>query len=332
MGTGSKEDINMTQTAIAKTNELKTLVQSTYVQERFKDVLGKKSQGFIASMLSIVSNNELLATADHKSILNAAMTAATLDLPINQNLGFAYIIPYNDRKTGKVLAQFQMGYKGFIQLAQRSGQFVTLNVTDVREGEIIDNNLLTGEITYKWITKEREKAEVVGYVAYIKLVNGFEKSLFMTIKELKDHGLRYSKGYKMYNSGLWVDDFDAMASKTVIKLLLSKYAPLTTQMQTAQLADQAIIKGEGDYEHVDNKPLLPAEVANDKERERIVKHIAEAKTVDDLEQCEEYIVDDETRELFNSKKDKLSKPKKVVPPVVSKEEVQQFDKQEKAKA
>lgn len=285
---------------LTKVNELKLLVQSDYVQERFNDVLGKKSQGFIASMLSIVSNNDLLSKAEPKSILNAAMTAATLDLPINQNLGFAYIIPYNDRKSGTVVAQFQMGYKGFIQLSQRSGQFVTINATDVREGEIKGNNRLTGEIMFDW-KEDRESLPVVGHVAYMKLINGFEKSLYMTTKELKDHGLQYSKNYKMYNSGLWADDFDAMASKTVLKLLLSKYAPLTTQMQTAQLADQAIIKDENEYEYVDNKPVLPAEVAADKEKERIVKHITDSTSIEELKQCEEYIVDDDTRELYKSK-------------------------------
>lgn len=289
-------------------NELKQLVQSDYVKERFNDVLGKKSQGFIASMLSIVSNNELLSKADPKSVLNAAMTAATLDLPINQNLGFAYIIPYNDRKTGQVVAQFQMGYKGFIQLSQRSGQFKTINVTDVREGEITGTNRLTGEITFDW-KEDREKLAVIGYVGYIKLINGFEKTLYLTTQELKAHGLKYSqtakKGY-----GLWNDEFDAMAKKTVIKLLLSKYAPLTTQMQTAQLADQAVIEEDG-FRYPDNEKLLPEEVAAEKEREKIIKHIKDSKTIEELECCETYIVGDDVHKMYADKKEELEKAPKM---------------------
>lgn len=285
-------------------NELKQLVRSDYVKERFSDVLGKKSQGFIASMLSIVSNNDLLSKADPKSVLNAAMTAATLDLPINQNLGFAYIIPYNDRKTGQVVAQFQMGYKGFVQLAQRSGQFQTINVTDVREGEITGENRLTGEMKFDW-KEDREKLTIVGYVAYMKLVNGFEKSLYMTVKELKAHGNQYSQSAKK-GYGLWTDDFDAMASKTVIKLLLSKYAPLTTQMQTAQLADQAIVKEDG-FEYPDNEKMLPEEVAGEKEREKIRKWIEQSKTIGELELCEEFITDETTRELYKTKNAELEK-------------------------
>lgn len=297
-------------TAIKETTELskhsvRDIMKSEYVAKRFREILGKKAPGFIASVLSVAANNELLAKADSGSVLNAALIAATLDLPINQNLGFAYIIPYNDRKKG-VVAQFQMGYKGFIQLAQRSGQFKTLNVTKVCEGEIKTNNLLTGEMEYAWKEGDRDKLPAVGYVAYMKLTNGFEKSLYMTVRQLKDHGMRYSasakKGY-----GLWTDDFDAMASKTVIKLLLSKYAPLTTQMQTATLADQAIVKGDDEFEYIDNKKEAPEEVADGKERERIKKHITEAKTVEDLERCREFINpdDEELTAAFTEKKTKL---------------------------
>lgn len=296
---------------MAETNDLakhsvRDVMNSEYVIKRFKDVLGKKAQGFIASVLSVASNNELLSKADPGSVLNAAMIAATLDLPINQNLGFAYIIPYNDKKKGMV-AQFQMGYKGFIQLAQRSGQFKTLNVTKVCEGEIKTNNLLTGEMEYAWKEGDRDKMPAVGYVAYMRLTNGFEKSLYMTVRQLKDHGMRYSasakKGY-----GLWTDDFDAMASKTVIKLLLSKYAPLTTEMQTATLADQAIVKENNEFEYIDNTKETPDEVAEDKERTRIVKHIESCTTVEDLERCKEFIGKDDA-DLLNIFTEKMTKLK-----------------------
>ncbi len=201
--------------------ELRSITSSPYMQDKFKEVLGRKSAGFIASLLSVVSTNDLLSQADPKSILNAAMIAATLDLPINQNLGFAYIIPYNDRKSGMVLAQFQMGYKGFIQLSMRSGQFKTINVTDVKEGEIEGRNRLTGEIKFSWKDAGRDKLKTIGYVAYMSLINGFEKTLYMTVEELQNHGMQYSQSMKK-GYGLWKDDFDAMASKTVTKFLLSR--------------------------------------------------------------------------------------------------------------
>jgi recombination protein RecT len=287
------------ETAVATTQpkDLKSYFTNPHIQKRFHDVLGKKAQGFMVSVLSIAGQSDLLSKADPASVVNAAMTAATLDLPINQNLGFAYIIPY------KGSAQFQMGYKGFIQLAQRSKRFETINVTDVREGEIKEFNRLTGEMNFDW-KNDREKLTVVGYVAYMKLKDGFHKSLYMTVEELKVHGGKYSQTYKK-GFGLWKDEFDAMASKTVLKLLLSKYAPLTAEMQTAQLADQAVIKGDDEYEYVDNKKELPDEIAKEKERERVVKYINNSETIEELEMCKDYIVDDETQKLFDEKKKEL---------------------------
>ncbi len=275
------------------------MIQSEYTQQRFHDVLGKKATTFIASLLAVTVNNDSFAHVDAQTVLSAAMTAATLDLPINPNLGFAYVIPYKGQ------AQFQMGYKGFVQLAMRSGQFKTINVSDVREGEIEKIDHLTGEITFAW-KEDREKLSIIGYVAYMRLINGFEKSLYMTKSDLLGHGTKYSQTMKQ-GFGLWKTDFDAMAKKTVIKLLLSKYAPLTTDMQKAQLADQAVIDGEDNYNYPDNTPLLPEGIAAEKEKARILKHIEESKTLAELQKCEEFIIDDETRALYEAKKGELSK-------------------------
>lgn len=177
-----------------------------------------------------------------------------MNLPINPNLGFAYIIPYKSNKTGKYEAQFQMGYKGFIQLAQRSGQFKRINATDVREGELLGVNRLSGELNIEWIEdeKERNTKPVVGYIGYFKLLNGFEKELYMTVEELQSHGKKYSQSFKR-GYGLWADEFDTMAKKTVLKLLISKYGALTTNLQEAILADQSAV-GEDGYNYIDNKP------------------------------------------------------------------------------
>jgi recombination protein RecT len=182
------------------------------------------------------------------------------------------------------VAQFQLGYKGFIQLSQRSGQFQTLNATDVREGEIKEFNRLTGEITFEW-SDDRMQKPVIGYVAYFKLLNGFEKSLYMTVEELKNHGDKYSKTFKMKN-GLWATDFNAMAMKTVTKLLLAKYAPLSVDMQRAVITDQSVIKDAEtlDIDYVDNE-----EVEVDKEAERIRLMIEDATCIDDLNRLKEHV-------------------------------------------
>lgn len=275
------------------------------INTNIKSVLKERTPQFITSVISLVKTNEALALADRKSLLNACLIAASLNLPVNQNLGFAYIIPYKDSKSGVTYAQFQMGYKGFIQLAQRSGQFQTINVTDIREGEIKGIDHLSGQIEFQWITENRESANIVGYVAYLKLINGFEKSFYMTNQQLKQHGIKFSKSFKK-GFGLWKDDFDVMAKKTVIKLLLSKYAPMTVDMAKATEADQALITDDG-YQYPDNKKVNPEEEAAAKERNRIKEHIKNSKSENELMLCDIAINrDDELIELFNAKRLELA--------------------------
>lgn len=222
-------------------------VRQDAVADRLNVLLGKRAPQFVTSLVSAANTNAMLANCAPESVLSAALTAASMDLPINQNLGFAYLIPYKN-KTGEV-CQFQMGYKGFIQLAQRSGYYETINATDVREGEIAKKDRLSGEIEFNWLENEAErtKAKVIGYVAYFKLLSGFKKTFYMSAEELKSHATRYSKNYAKYNSGLWADNFDAMAKKTVLKLLISKFGPLSTQLEDAIQKDQTI-----DGEYADN--------------------------------------------------------------------------------
>lgn len=245
---------------------LKSVFDKDDVKQRFKDMLGTKAQGFITSVLQIANSNDLLKKADPISIYTAAATAATLDLPLNNSLGFAYIIPYNISTTdaqGKdckiVVAQFQIGYKGFKQLALRTGQFLNLNSTDVREGELIKQDRLTGEIQFNWIQDQNERLskKIVGYVSYFKLLNGFESPFYMTIEELTAHGKKYSQTFKK-GFGQWKDDFNGMCLKTVTKLNLSKNAPLSidsnNSISRAVLSDQALIKDVDtiEVEYIDN--------------------------------------------------------------------------------
>ena len=267
----------------------KDFFQRTDVRKKFEEMLGKRAPQFITSVLQIAASNSMLANADPVSIYNSAAVAATLDLPLNNSLGFAYIVPYNVRqKDGsyKTQAQFQIGYKGFIQLAQRSGQFLTISSAPVHDGQLIEENPLTGFI-FDFTKKKTET--VIGYAAYFKLLNGFEKVLYMTVSELKKHGQRFSKTFDKDNS-LWKNDFEVMANKTVVKLLLAKYAPLSVEMQRAVVTDQAIVNditGE-DVTYVDNEP----EAKINKEAERLVLMIQDCKTLADLENISPQIPDD----------------------------------------
>lgn len=236
----------MTDEITRKAPPIKDLIHNEGFIKKAQDTLGNGTQQFMSSILSLVNSDKILATCNSYELYNCCLMAAALKLPFNKDLGQAWIVPY----AGK--PQLQIGWKGFVQLAQRSGQFLTINCTDVRAGENKKNDRLTGEIEFEWLPDgEREKAEVVGYVAYFELLNGFRKTLYMTKPELEEHAKKYSQTYKK-GYGVWKDNFDAMARKTVIKLLLSRYAPLSVDMQKAIELDQADANGA----YVDNKPLF----------------------------------------------------------------------------
>ena len=250
------------------------------VKAKFQELLGTRAAGFMTSVLQAVSSNALLAKAEPETIFHAAAVAATLDLPINNNLGFAYIIPFNQKQSDgnyKCQAQFQLGYKGFIQLAQRSGQFQTIGAAPIFEGQLIESNPLTG---FVFDFTKKTSDVVIGYAAYFKLLNGFEKTLFMTSDELKKHANKFSQTFKK-GFGLWKDDFDSMSQKTVIKLLLSKYAPLSIEMQKAVVSDQSIVKNAEatEFEYVDQVEVLQI----DKVSERLHLMIQDAATIPALE-------------------------------------------------
>lgn len=232
-----------------QTKSLKQYVSDDKIRQKFTEILGEKSKGFLASVMQ-VANSPMLKNADPATVINAAMMAATLDLPINNNLGFAYIVPFNNRKAGTTEAQFQLGYKGFIQLAQRSGQFSRIAATPVYQGQIVSENPLLG---YEFDWSVKPQGNPIGYVAFFKLLNGFTADLYMTVDEVNRHASKYSQTYKR-GFGVWKDNFDAMALKTVLKLLLSKQAPLSIEMQSAVLADQAVVRDveNNDFDYIDH--------------------------------------------------------------------------------
>lgn len=256
------------QQALTENQKLKNIFKSDICKQQFAQILGQKSAGFMSSVLAVVNNNDLLKKATAPSVVNSALIAATLDLPINPNLGFSAIVPYYDGKTRQTIAQFQIMYRGMIQLAMRSGQVKTIIAEEVHEGELVSANKFTGE--YVFDESARTSDKVIGYMAYLKLVNGFEKTLYMTIEEVQKHATQYSQTFRK-GFGVWKDNFSAMAKKTVTKLLLSKYAPLSIEMQRAMMFDQASIKGEvnvedidsTNVEYVDNQESARASMLND---------------------------------------------------------------------
>lgn len=251
------------------------LMRSPGVMARIKDVLGneKVAAGFISSVISIANGSKELRKADPITVVGAAMVAATLQLPVVPTIGLAYIVPY------KGAAQFQIGYKGLIELAERSGQFKNIIDEVVYEGQLVRKNRFTGE--YVFDEDGRKSDKVIGYMARFDLINGFSKTIFWTIAEVQAHANKFSQAYRSGYNCPWKSDFDAMARKTVLKALFSKYAPKSIQMQNAITFDQAAVKVNKDIasctepinidafevEYIDNPDGAPTD-----------EQIAEAKT------------------------------------------------------
>lgn len=291
--------------APAKQVSVKQFFEQDTIKKKFNELLGKRSSSFITSVLQITASNDLLKNADPITVYQAAAVSATLDLPLNNNLGFAYIVPFKNAKLNKTEAQFQLGYRGYIQLAMRSGQFKTISVTPIYEGQLIEENPLTG---FEFDFKKKTSDKIIGYAAYFKLINGFEKTLYSSIEEVTAHAKKYSQTFKK-GFGLWKDDFNAMACKTVLKMLLSKYAPLSVEMQTAVTSDSAVIREDGKVDYVDNSNEFATyeDVADEKETDRIKLFIQEAKTLEQLQEAEPFIDGDlELIKLYDDKKSELN--------------------------
>lgn len=202
------------------------------MQSMIQQRIGEKAGVFTTSLLDLIGDNTALQNCDINLVIKEAIKAPALDLPINNNLGFAYIIPYKGKP------QFQMGYKGFVQLAIRTGQYKHLNADAVYEGEEIIVDKIRGTME---VTGTAKSDKVVGYFAYMELINGFEKAIFWTKDQVVEHGKKFSKSYNS-NSSPWKSDFDAMAKKTLLKSLISKYGPLSIEMTNALGNDSADFK------------------------------------------------------------------------------------------
>lgn len=267
------------QKPVPVVNQVKAMLSQDNIKEKFTEVLGHKAPQFMASITNAVSGSSQLKKCPANSIIGAAFVAATYDLPIDSNLGFAAIVPYNEsvydqqiREWVKVpKAQFQMMYKGFIQLAIRSGYYEKMNYAVVYEDELVSYNPITGEVEFtrdfnsctQRMNGEYEK--VVGYYAWFRLKTGFSQELFMTKSAVDNHAKKYSQAYRYdlnnnKKSSKWTTDFEAMALKTVIKLLLSKWGILSVDMQRAIQDDQKVYDEDGEGSYGDNQPdMIPAE-------------------------------------------------------------------------
>lgn len=243
---------------------MKGLLASPVVLKRFEEVLGKRANQFAASILSLYNSEKLLQKSEPMSVISSAMIAATLDLPIDKNLGYAWIVPY----AGK--ASFQMGYKGYIQLALRTGQYKNINVIEVYEGELVKWNRLTEELELDFELKESDK--VIGYTGYFELLNGFRKTVYWTKADIEKHKKKFSKS----DFG-WKNDWDAMAKKTVIRNMLNKWGILSIDMQKAYVDDEKLpVESEiredaavidGDFSEVTEREDIPeAEPVTEEEK------------------------------------------------------------------
>ena len=222
-------------------------IRSEAYTKLINETLGDKetAKKFVADLMTMYSTNYALSKCTTGTILSAGLQAQRLNLPLTNGLGYVYVVPYGNK------AQFLISYKGLIQLAQRSGQFERLGVKEVHRGELKGYDEFGDEIIE--FNHDFDNNEVIGYFAYFKLLNGFKKTLYWTKGQVENHARKYSKSYGNGSStDLWGQQFDLMACKTVLKQLLSKFAPLSVEMITAIQSDQAVIKEDGKYEYVDN--------------------------------------------------------------------------------
>lgn len=221
---------------------LQSMLSNDGIKKRFEEIMGKKAPAFISSIISATKATPSLMKCEPDSIISSAVIAATLDLPIQPSLGFAWMVPYKKKlPNGQFVdvAQFQVGWRGIYQLAMRTGQYKAINAEVVYEGELVGENRFTGE--YEFNPKGKVSDKVIGYMAYFKLTTGFEKTIYWPKEKIEYHAKRFSKTYGS-SSGIWNTDFDEMAKKTVLKNLLSKFGMLSVEMQDAIIYDQAEIK------------------------------------------------------------------------------------------
>lgn len=268
----TKQENNPVQAKKTVNQVMSAILDGENMRKRFDEILGKRAPQFIASVVSLVNADSNLMQAFYEApltVIQSALKAATFDLPVDQNLGYAYIVPFKNNKklddgtwVKKTEATFMLGWKGMHQLALRTGAYKNINVIDIREGELKSYNRLTEEveIVFEEDDDKRDALPVVGYLGYCKLINGAEKTIYMTVSQIKKHEERYRKGDKQGKG--WRDDWDAMARKTVYRKLIGKWGVMSIDYQShesatalaAQMEEENKLESsgviEGDYTEV----------------------------------------------------------------------------------
>ncbi len=278
------------------------VIQKRSVVQRFSDLLGEsKAEGFVTNLLEVVRSNARLSKANPQTVLHAAATAASLDLPLTPGLGFAWIVPYNNRRAGEIQAQFQMGYKGYIQLAHRTGQYRAINAAPVYGNQFISfQTFPTRQLRGNFDLPP--EGSPVGYAAYFVLVNGFAHTEYWTAEQMDQHGLKYSQSYRDSKS-VWASDYDKMACKTVLKTALHKFGPLDQRIALAYQADSSIQTEEGQYEYPDNETqsINFQEIDENKEKARFLKALDQASTLERLDELKPYADKYDAEQTFHDK-------------------------------
>lgn len=243
-----------------KKPKFSVVLQSNAIKNLINNTLGdpKRASNFIANVSSVVAVNPDLQDCDPFTVITGALVGESLNLSLSPQLGHCYLVPFKDKNRGKV-ATFQIGYKGYIQLAMRSGQYRKINVLSIKEGELIKYDPLNEEIEVNLIEDDdaREKKATIGYYAMFEYLNGFRKTMYWSVKKMKSHAKKYSSGYRNdLNKGtdwtFWSRDFDGMAFKTMLRQLLSKWGIMSVEMQKAFESDMAVIREDNKPEYVDN--------------------------------------------------------------------------------
>lgn len=263
-----------------KPQTFSAFLTSDAIKARINNMVGgKDGQRFITSIISAVSINPMLAECDHSTILSAAMLGESLKLSPSPQLGQYYLVPFNDKKRGTKVAQFQLGYKGYIQLAIRSGYYKKLNVLAIKEGELIKFNPLEEEIEVDLVQDDtlRESLPTIGYYAMFEYQNGFKKAMYWSREKMMAHADKYSMAFnagkykelidgkipqsEMWKySSFWYKDFDGMAYKTMLRQLISKWGIMSIEMQQAMDSDMGSINEDGSVDYVDNSTeFVPAD-------------------------------------------------------------------------
>ncbi len=249
-------------------------------------ILGERSGQFITSLTSLAGSSEMLKNCDRNSLLACALKAVSMELPFDPNLGFTWCVPY-----GKT-ATFQIGSKGYIQLALRTGQYKFIGSRDVREGEFLGRNFV-GDPDIKWLSdEERISKKIIGYMAGLELLNGFRKIIFWSNQEVENHAIRYSQSYRKYkktgnkSDAIWASQFEKMAEKTVLKALISKYGIMSTDMQKAVISDHAKLNinletGEENINYIDNPEII--EVLSGEEQKELLNRYGVDKVTKTLD-------------------------------------------------